>query len=205
MRQLKTTILVLTVMSFLPLNVFAQADKRHRVVVLTDIEADPDDTQSLIRFLLYCNEWDVEGLIATTSIHQQARVAPESILKVLEAYKKVQPNLLKHEKGYPSYDQLKPLVKKGLAVYGMNGVGEGKDSEGSNWIVKMLEKNDERPVWFCVWGGPSTLAQALWKIKNTKPAMEAEKCTRKLGSTLFLTRMTVGPGSEITSLRYFML
>jgi hypothetical protein len=30
--------------------------KRFRVVVLTDIEADPDDTQSLIRFLTYCNQ-----------------------------------------------------------------------------------------------------------------------------------------------------
>src|SRR6476646_6531140 len=145
----------------------AQTSGKLRVLVLTDIEADPDDTQSLIRFLLYSNEWDVEGLIATTSIHQQTRVAPESVLRILDAYKKVQPNLIKHEKGYPSYDQLKPLVKKGLPVYGMNGVGEGKDSEGSNWIVKVREKNDDRPVWFCAWSGPNTLAQALWKIKNT--------------------------------------
>jgi hypothetical protein len=62
----------------------------------------------------------------------------------------------------------------------MNGVGEGKDSDGSNWIVKVLEKNDERPVWFCVWGGPNTLAQALWKIKTTKPAAEAEKLYKKV-------------------------
>src|SRR5262245_7019256 len=166
--------LLLAVALFLSAEVFAQTTKKHRVVVLTDIEADPDDTQSMIRFLLYCNQWDVEGLIATTSIHQQMRVAPESILKILDAYKKVQPNLLKHEKGYPSYDQLRPLVKKGLAVYGMTGVGEGKDSEGSNRIIKVLEKNDERPVWFCVWGGPNALAQALWKIKNTKSPAEAE-------------------------------
>src|SRR5436305_2035471 len=119
MKQLKIITLVLLLLtSSIPLSVFAQAEKK-RVLVLTDIEADPGDTQSLIRFLLYSNEWDVEGLIATTSIHQQTRVAPESILKVLDAYKKVQPNLLLHEKGYPSYDQLKPIVKHGLAVYGM--------------------------------------------------------------------------------------
>jgi hypothetical protein len=158
----------------------AQTIHKLRVLVLTDIEADPDDTQSMIRFLLYSNQWDVEGLIATTSIHQQTKVAPESILRVLDAYKKVQPNLLKHEKGYPSYDQLKPVVKKGMAVYGMNGVGEGKDSEGSDWIIKVLEKNDERPVWFCVWGGPNTLAQALWKIKKTRSATEAEKLYKKI-------------------------
>jgi cellulose-binding protein len=158
----------------------AQNNKRLRVLALTDIEADPDDTQSLIRFLLYSNEWDVEGLIATTSIHQQTRVAPESILKVLDAYRKVQPNLLKHEKGYPSFDQLKPLVKKGLATYGMQGVGEGKDSEGSDWIIKVLEKQDDRPLWVCVWGGPNTLAQALWKIKKIKTPAEAEKWYKKL-------------------------
>ena len=179
MWQLKTTFLILLFISFISFNGFAQAEKK-RVLVLTDIEADPDDTQSLIRFLLYSNEWDVEGLIATTSIHQKTRVAPESILKVLDAYKKVQPNLLLHEKGFPSYDQLKPVVKNGLAVYGMNGVGKGKDSEGSDWIVKVLEKIDERPLWVCVWGGPNTLAQALWKIKSTKTSAEAEKLYKKL-------------------------
>ncbi|MFM2363981.1 MAG: hypothetical protein RLZZ316_2883 [Bacteroidota bacterium] len=158
----------------------AQTNKKHRVLVLTDIEADPDDTQSLIRFLLYSNQWDVEGLIATTSIHQQARVAPESILKVLDAYKKVQPNLLKHEAGYPAYEMLKTKVKKGLAVYGMQGVGEGKDSEGSEWIIKTLEKQDDRPLWIPVWGGPNTLAQALYKIKKTKPVAEAERLYKKL-------------------------
>ena len=181
MQQLKTaTLIILLLISFIPFHVFAQTEKKPRVLVLTDIEADPDDTQSLIRFLLYCNEWNVEGLIATTSIHQQTRVAPESILKVLGAYKKVQPNLLLHEKGYPSYDQLKLVVKNGLAVYGMQGVGEGKDSPGSDWIVKVLERSDSRPLWVCVWGGPNTLAQALWKIKKTKPAAEAEKLYKKL-------------------------
>src|SRR5258708_20656911 len=81
----------------------AQANKKLRVLVTTDIEADPDDSQSLVRFLTYCNQWDVEGLIATTSIHQKTRVAPESITAILEAYGKVQPNLLKHEKGFPSF------------------------------------------------------------------------------------------------------
>ncbi len=181
MRQLrKITLSLLLLMAFDQFHVFAQADKRHRVLVLTDIEADPDDTQSLIRFLLYSNQWDVEGLIATTSIHQQTRVAPESILKVLDAYRKVHLNLLKHEKNYPAYDVLKSKVKKGLAVYGMQGVGEGKDSEGSDWIIKALEKQDNRPLWVSVWGGPNTLAQALWKIKQTKGATEAERLYKKL-------------------------
>jgi hypothetical protein len=166
--------------SFSSLFVFAQSVEKLRVLVLTDIEADPDDTQSLIRFLLYCNQWDVEGLVATTSIHQKTRVAPETILKILAAYKIVQPNLLKHEKGYPAYEELAPKVKKGLPVYGMQGVGESKDSEGSDWIIRVLEKKDDRPVWFAVWGGTNTLAQALWKIRNTKTSAEAEKLYKKI-------------------------
>jgi len=158
----------------------AQQSNKLNVIVLTDIEADPDDRQSLVRFLTYANHWNVEGLIATTSIHQKNRVAPESILEVLEAYKKVQPNLEKHEKGFPSYDDLKGKVKKGLAVYGMEGVGKGKDSEGSEWILKVLERSDNDPVWISVWGGPNVLAQALWKIKNEKPATEAERLYRKI-------------------------
>lgn len=180
MKRINAKLITLLVILLLPFILSAQTTKKLRVLVLSDIEADPDDMQSLIRFLLYSNQWDVEGLIATTSIHQQARVAPESILKVLDAYKKVQPNLLKHQKGYPTYDELKPKVKKGLAVYGMQGVGEGKDSEGSDWIVKVLEKNDDRPLWVAVWGGPNTLAQALWKIKNTKSTANAEKLYKKL-------------------------
>jgi hypothetical protein len=158
----------------------AQSPQKLRVVVLTDIEADPDDSQSLVRFLLYSNQWDVEALIATTSIHQKSRVAPESIHKILGAYGKVQSNLLKHEPGYPSLEQLKPKVKKGLPVYGMEGVGEGKDSEGSDWILQVLARPDNRPVWFCVWGGPNVLAQALWKLKQSKPAAEAEKIYNKV-------------------------
>ena len=158
----------------------AQTSKKLRVVVLTDIEADPDDSQSMVRFLTYSNQWDVEGLIATTSIHQKTRVAPESILKILDTYDKVQTNLLRHEPGYPTAFALKATVKKGLAIYGMEGVGTGHDSQGSDWIVNVLKKNDNRPVWFTVWGGPNTLAQALWKIKNTMPAPVAERIYKKI-------------------------
>src|SRR6476661_7297471 len=123
MKKVNALLLMLLLFSSVAI---AQTGKKLRVLVLTDIEADPDDTQSLIRFLLYSNQWDVEGLIATTSIHQQTMVAPESIKRVLDAYKKVQPNLLLHEKGFPAYETLISKVKKGLAVYGMQGVGEGK-------------------------------------------------------------------------------
>lgn len=159
---------------------YAQPHLKLRVLVLTDIEADPDDSQSLIRFLTYCNQWDVEGLVAVTSIHQKTRVAPETIHDILNAYKKVQPNLTKHEKGYPTYEYLSSKVKKGLPVYGMEGVGKGFDSEGSDWIIKVLERPDPRPLWVCDWGGANCLAQALWKIRQTKTAPQAQALVKKI-------------------------
>lgn len=155
-------------------------DKQHRLIVLSDIEAEVDDTESFVRLLLYANQIDIKGLIATTSVWKRTSVAPESILKVIQAYGKVQPNLLKHEAGFPEAEALLKLVKSGLPKYGMLGVGEGKDSEGSDWIIKILEENDDRPLWISVWGGSNTLAQSLYKIKHTKSADEAKKLIAKL-------------------------
>lgn len=156
--------------------VFAQAPSAppHRLIVLTDIEADPDDSQSLVRLLLYANEIDLKGIIATTSVHQQAKVAPETVHRIIDAYGRVQPNLLLHDPAYPSAETLHTIVKHGLPVFGMSGVGEGRDSEGSDWIIRVLEEPDERPLWVAVWGGPNTLAQALWRIRESRSAAEAE-------------------------------
>lgn len=160
--------------------VLAQLKAKHRLIVLSDIEADPDDSQTLIRLLLYSNQIDIEGLIATTSVHQKMRVAPETIRKIIDGYNKVQPNLLRHEQGYPVAQALMSVVKQGLPVYGMEGVGKGKDSEGSEWIIRALEKDDNRPVWISVWGGSNCLAQALWKIKDSNSAADAKKLIAKL-------------------------
>ncbi|MFC2137398.1 nucleoside hydrolase-like domain-containing protein [Bacteroidota bacterium] len=159
---------------------YSQQNHKNRVIILTDIEADPDDTQSLVRLLLYSNEIEIKGLIATTSCWLKSEVNPESINKVIRAYGEVQPNLIKHEPDFPSAEELLNLVKEGLPEYGMMGVGEGKDSEGSEWIIKELEKNDEHPLWISVWGGVNTLAQTLYKIENTKSIEVAEKMIAKL-------------------------
>ena len=62
----------------------------------------------------------------------------------------------------------------------MEGVGKGKDAEGSDWIIKVLEEKDERPLWISIWGGANTLAQALHKIKETKSPAEAKRLMGKL-------------------------
>ena len=172
--------LILVSLILVPQSVCAQPIQKHRVIILTDIGADPDDTMSLVRLLLYSDEIDIKGLIATTSCWHKTRVDPELIKKVIEAYGKVQPNLLKHEAGFPSADALLKLVKQGLPKYGMLAVGPGEDSSGSDWIIKVLEEKDDRPLWICVWGGVNTLAQALDKIRTTMPAAEAARLIAKL-------------------------
>ncbi len=160
--------------------VVAQSVTKHRVIILTDIEADPDDTQTLVRLLLYSNVIDIKGLIATTSTHMKDQVHPESVERIIQAYGKVVGNLNIHESGYPETETLLDLVKRGPAEYGMNGVGDDEDSEGSDWIIEVLEEDDDRPLWISVWGGPNTLAQALYKIRETKSKKEAQRLYAKI-------------------------
>src|SRR5947207_1898951 len=75
---------------------------RPRVLVMTDIANEPDDQMSLVRFLLYSNQFDVEGLVATTSTWMKDRVRPDVILSVLDGYAAVQPRLLRHAPGFPT-------------------------------------------------------------------------------------------------------
>lgn len=151
-----------------------------RIIILTDIENEPDDAQSLVRFLTYCNQFDVEGIIATTSVWLRDKTAEWRIYEILDAYKEVQANLLLHEEGYPSYEELRALTKVGLPEYGLMGVGEGSDSEGSDWIIRALKKDDPRPLWVLAWGGPNCLAQALWKLEQTESAESLEAHLKKL-------------------------
>lgn len=151
-----------------------------RVIVLTDMGADPDDEQSLVRLLLYANQLDSEGIVPTTSCWQQNSIRPDFIHTILNAYEKVQPNLLLHEPGYPTAAALRDVVKHGVPKSGRTGVGEGMDSEGSDWIINVIEKDDPRSWWISVWGGANTLAQALHRLRATRPAAEVDRLVAKL-------------------------
>lgn len=145
----------------------AAADKL-RVFVLTDIENEPDDAQSLVRLLTYANQFDIEGLVATTSVHQPRKTAAWRIREILAAYGQVQPNLLLHEPGFPAVEQLLAVVSEGRPDFGMQAVGEGMDSPGSQALIAAVDRADPRPLWVPVWGGPNVLAQALWKVRATR-------------------------------------
>jgi hypothetical protein len=169
--------LVFTLLFIIFFSSFMQvsAQEKPRIIVLTDIENEPDDAMSLVRFLTYSNQWDVEGLVATTSIHQKKEIATWRIKEILTAYGQVRDNLAMHEDGYPTEAYLQSLVREGRTDYGMNAVGEGMDSPGSELIISSVDKNDARPLWVLVWGGPNCLAQALWKVRATRSKSEVEK------------------------------
>jgi hypothetical protein len=123
---------------------------------------------------------DIEGLIATTSVWKKTSIAPEAIKEVVEAYAKVKASLDKHEPGFPDAKVLMGLIKRGIAKYGMEGVGDANDSEGSELIIKALEKNDNRPLWVTAWGGVNTLAQALYKLEKTRSPAEFKRLLARL-------------------------
>lgn len=175
-----------------------QSAKAPRVIILTDFPpidvipgktfkqgdppekySDPDDVQSLVRLLLYANDLDIEALIASAgSLANIAR--KKNILDVLDVYAQVQPNLAKHDPRYPTADALRSVTWQGLdgtwgsPHFGQPGMpldmmlGEGKDTEASEAIIRIVDKPDDRPVWVCVWGGPCEVAQAIWKVQHTR-------------------------------------
>jgi CubicO group peptidase (beta-lactamase class C family) len=166
------------------------ASPRPRVIVLTDIGGDPDDEQSLVRLLLYSNELEIEGLIATGATYGGAPgCRPDLIEECVRAYAKVRTNLLFHQLGFPSAESLLARIKKGRPdIPGGDGdpadvdqhVGEGKDTEGSDWIISVADRPDPRPLWICIWGGPNELAQAVWKVQATRSAEQLAEFKSKL-------------------------
>ena len=150
-----------------------------RIVVMTDIGGDPDDRQSIVRFLLYACDFHVEGLCTGFGWGHEKRTRPDLLRLAVEAYGKVLPSLRKHRRDYPSRERLLSLIKDGF-----NGdphkVGPGMDSEASEWIIKVVDREDPRPVWFSIWGGPRELAQAIWKVQTTRSAAELAAFKRKI-------------------------
>ncbi|MDZ7317412.1 MAG: DUF1593 domain-containing protein [candidate division KSB1 bacterium] len=159
--------------SFLP-------SEKPRVIILTDISNEPDDEESLVRFLVYSNEYDVEGMIATTSVWLKEGTREDLIRRQIDAYEQVRGNLLKHAEGFPTADHLRSVTFTGQKGFGMATVGFGKSTPGSNHIIEVVDRPDERPIWICIWGGANTLAQALWDVKYTRSAAELAQFVAKL-------------------------
>ncbi len=166
--------------ALLALGIAPAAAQPHRVVILTDIGNEPDDQMSLVRLLLYANEIDIEGLIATTSTWQRAKTSPDIIRQVVAAYGKVQPNLMLHAKGWPSGAALEARVSSGVAAYGMAALEKAPLSDGAKALIAAADKADNRPLWASMWGGANTLAQALDHVRKTRDAAALTAFVAKL-------------------------
>ena len=144
-----------------------------RVIITSDGEID--DECSMVRCLLYANEWDIEGIITSSSQYhwQGHRWAGDDWMEpYLDAYEKVYPNLVKHYTDYPTPEYLRERTVLG------NVMAEGEMDEvsaGSQLIAEvLLDETDDRPVWLQAWGGPNTIARALKTIEEEYPDKMAE-------------------------------
>ncbi len=161
--------ILVVLFTFVISGTFAQQQAvKTRVIITSDGEID--DECSMVRCLLYANEWDIEGIVTSSSqYHWRGHkwAGDDWMNPYLDAYEKVYPNLIKHDKGYPTPQYLRERTVLG------NVKTEGEMDEvtaGSQLIVKeLLDKSDSRPVWLQAWGGTNTIARALKTIEQEHP------------------------------------
>lgn len=183
-------------------------EEKHRIVLLTDIGGDRDDEQSFTHFMMHADQFDIEGLIATSirifpdEKHRplDGEPQPQYLVNFIKAYSKVRDNLLKHTKGWPEPEKLLTLIRKGVNTgrdapfdihtgkaregsghYPLEDlIGKGKDTGASMLIIEATDREDPRPLWIPIWGGSVELAQALWRVRNDRSDEEVKKFVSKL-------------------------
>jgi hypothetical protein len=153
--------------------VAAEPAAKMRVIIETDAGADPDDEQSLVRWLLYTNEWDVEGIICNRpKCRDRENLNPERtghgvVRRLIDAYGKCHPMLVKHDARYPIPEQLQKLCVKGY--------------DDTDDAVKLLtaaaDKPDPRPIWYSDWGtdhgaSENNLKRALDRVRKDRTPAE---------------------------------
>ncbi|KAJ5326905.1 Protein of unknown function DUF1593 [Penicillium brevicompactum] len=155
-----------------------------RVFILSDISNEPDDAESLVRYLLYANQFRTEGLVACTSTWMKNKVCPQDMHKIIDGYEKVVDNLNAHanpDDPYPTAQYMRSLIKKGAETYGMTAVGDNIPlSEGGQLLLERIEASNPDPLWILCWGGTNVLASVLLKIQNTHSEAEAAALRSKL-------------------------
>lgn len=139
-----------------------------RLLITQDGEVD--DMNSLIHTLLYANEFDLEGIVQSSSkLHYSGDENNESfrwmgtdwMYEFLDAYAEVYPNLIVHDPDYPSPDALREITVVG------NIKAEADTSEvteGSELVKARILADDPRPLYIVVGGGANTVARALMSI-----------------------------------------
>ncbi|MDN5215090.1 DUF1593 domain-containing protein [Fulvivirgaceae bacterium BMA12] len=166
----------------------AHTDNRTRLIVLADMGNEPDEVQQMVHMIICSNEFYPEGLIAVTGKYLRPEsnekyrqtLHPELFHEIIDVYDKVLDKLKNHDTGWHSAKYLHSIVCGGQPEYGVKGIGEGKQTKGSELIIKSLEKNDNRPIWIVVNAGSNTLAQALFDFERTHTEAELKKAITKL-------------------------
>jgi len=150
--------------------VIKDPDKELKPRVIVTSDGEIDDECSMVRFLLYANEWDIEGIVTSSSQyhwHGHNWAGDDWIDKYLEAYAVIYPNLVQHNEDFPTPDYLKSKTFLG----NVESEGEMESiTAGSQHIVKvLLDTTDNQPIWLQAWGGPNTIARALKTIEEEHP------------------------------------
>ena len=172
-----------------------------RLVVCTDIapgDVEPDDMESMVHLVAYADMFEIEGLI--TSVGWNCDPYPKEwaqyLYRVIDAYEKDVKNLMKRSKqkkflsikkendkqqiGYwPSAEYLRSRTVMGSERGGIQVIGEGNDSPGSELLIRLADEDDPRPIYVAAWGGANTLAHAIWRVKQTRSAEELKVFVRK--------------------------
>ncbi len=145
----------------------ALAQAKPRLFVLTDIGNEPDDQMSLVRLLLYSNEIEIEGIVATTSVWQRTKTSPKIAAGVIGAYGEVLPRLRQHADGWPEQDLLLARLTSGVAGYGLAAIDPDHPSSGALALLAAARRDPIEPLWIAAWGGTATLAEALMLARRT--------------------------------------
>jgi hypothetical protein len=124
------------------------AEDRLRLVIETDAGGDPDDEQSLVRFLLYVNEWDVQGIIANRPVaragenRNRERTGLAIVRQLVTAYGQCYTNLIQHDPRYPPPADLLRLT--------VAGYDDTEDAVAL--LMRAVDAHDPRPLWYSDWG-----------------------------------------------------
>lgn len=161
-----------------------------RLVVMTDIgpaNVEPDDNESAVRLMAYADCFEIEAICTTIgwNCDPYPREWKKYLDNVVDAYQNDVQRLMKRsgQKGFkhidkeqkmaqplgywPSAEYIRSRCMYGSERAGIGVIGEGNDSEGSDFLIQLALENDPRPIWVASWGGSNTLAQAIWRYKQT--------------------------------------
>ena len=194
---------ILVLMAVMGMNALqaAENDLKPRLVVCTDIapaDVEPDDMESMVRLMAYADMFEIEALITSVGWNCDPYPAEwaEYLQRVIEAYRKDVPKLMRRSGqqefmpledenkqqyiGYwPSADYVKSRAVMGSIHGGIKAIGADNDSPGSELLIRLADEDDPRPIYVAAWGGANTLAQAIWRVKQSRSSEDLKKFVRK--------------------------